>query len=218
MNDYRFAIERFARKIPCEMKRSFVLGAVAALIAVAVAVPTLAHRKAEALRNWHDLPQSQRELRAPTSQSLDAMLPQRAHQILEQSPQLTLLSLDPGADYDSVVGSKPLPMFHGHMILGQTVIRDSAAKSALLASFYDGFVTPPDPRGFKQIGLGCFNPRHGIRAKLNGKTVDLLICFECRQIETYMNDKVVAHKNMNTAPAEKFNEILTAAGAPLSQK
>lgn len=203
------------------MKRSLVLGAVAALLAVAVAVPTLAHRKHEALRDWRDLPQSQRELRVPSAQILDARWPKGTHQILEQSPHLTLLSIDPAPDdYDSEFTGKPIPSFHGHMIFGQTVISDPAEKAALLASFYDGFVTPPDPRGNnKQIGIGCFNPRHGIRATLNGKTVDLLICFGCMQVETYVNDHQLArHSHINEAPSEKFNAILMAAGVPLSPK
>ena len=196
---------------------AFVLGGVAAV----VAVPTLAHRKEKSLRNWHDLPQSQRELRVPTSQTLDARLPRGAHQILEQSPQLTLLSINPGADdYDSIAGSKPLPMFHGHMILGQTIVRNPTAKAALLASFYDSFVAPPDPRGLKQIGLGCFNPRHGIQATSNGKTVDLVICFGCMKFDGYINNHsfTTAQGINNAAPAEKFNEILRAAKVPLSLK
>ena len=203
------------------MKRFLLVGALAlGGVAAVVAVPTLAHRREQARCNWRDLPQSQRELRVPTSQQLNAMFPDGARQVLEQSPQLTLFSVDPAAgDYDSVVGSKPLPMFHGHMIFGQTVISDSAAKAALLASFYDGLVIPPDPRGLKQIGIGCFNPRHGLRARLDGKTVDLLICFGCMQVATYFNDhKFEGHKYINAAPVEKFNEILTAANVPLSPK
>ena len=220
MGNYSFAIERFAHKISPEMKRIFLIGALAVVgVATVVTVPILAHRKEEALRNWHDLPQSQRELRAPTSQQLDAIFPDGARQVLEASPQLTLFSIVPGAeDYDAASNDGKVPLFHDHWILGQTVIRDPAAKAALLARFYDGFVAPPDPRERKQIGFGCFNPRHGLRATLNGKTADLLICFECRQVETYINGKSVSHKNMNAAPAEKFNEILTAACVPLSPK
>lgn len=198
------------------MKSSLVLlGAVAAVIAVAVAVPTLAHRKEEARRNWRDLPQSQRELRAPTSRQLDAMFPEGARQVLEKSPQLTLLSVDSSEDYFS----EAKRTFRKHAILGRTVIADPAAKAALLASFYDGFVAPPDPRGLKQIGMGCFNPRHGLRATHNGKTVDLLICFGCMKFNGYLGDHQFAvNKGINAAPAEKFNAVLTAAGVPLSQK
>ncbi len=193
-----------------------------ALLGVAgvVAQPLLAHRREKAMRNWHDLPQSQRALRAPTSQQLDNLFPNGARQILEGSPQLTLFSINPGAeDYDTIENVKDVPLFHGHWILGQTIISDPAAKAALLASFYDGFVAPPDPRGLKQIGLGCFNPRHGLRIVKNGKTVDLLICFGCMQVETYINDRQLArHARINEAPREKFNEILTAAQMPLSPK
>ena len=202
------------------MKRFLLVGALAlGGVAAVVAVPTLAHRREQARRNWRDLPQSQRELRVPTSQQLNAMFPDGARQVLEQSPQLTLFSVDPSPeDYDSQFNSKTHPMFHGHMIFGQTVISDSAAKTALLASFYDGLVAPPDPRGYKQVGIGCFNPRHGLRATLDGKTVDLLICFGCMQVETYINNhRLARHAHINAAPSEKFNQILTAAGVPIGK-
>ena len=204
------------------MKRFLLVGALAlGGVAAVVVVPTLAHRREEARRNWRDLPQSQRELRVPTSQQLNAMFPNGARQVLEQSPQLTLFSVDPASgDYDSIMGSKPLPMFHGHMVFGQTVISDSAAKTALLASFYDGLVTPPNLRGLKQVGIGCFDPRHGIRATSNGKTVDLVICFGCMKFDGYINNHsfTIAQGINNAAPAEKFNEILRAAKVPLSLK
>ncbi len=198
------------------MKPSFVLlGAVAAVLATAIAVPTLAHRREEAIRNWRDLPQSQRALRAPTAQQLNAIFPDGARQILEDSPQLTLFSLDPSEDFFDAAKQN----FHKHGIFGQTVISEPAEKAALLASFYDGFVAPPDPRGLKQIGIGCFNPRHGLRATLDGKTVDLLICFSCMQVEIYVNDhQLDGHRHINAAPSEKFNAILKAANVPLSPK
>ena len=202
------------------MKRSFVYGAVAAVIAVAVAVPTLAHRKEEARRNWRDLPQSQRELRVPTAETLDAIFPDGARQVLEQSPQLTLFSIIPGEeDYDTVSNTKNLPMFHSHWVLGQTAVSDPDAKAALLASLYDGFVSAPNPNGLKQIGTGCFNPRHGIRAELDGQTVDLLVCFECMKFDGYFNNhRFPKQRFVNSAPSETFNRVLTAANVPLSPK
>ena len=217
MNNYGFAIERVARKIPSEMKRIFLIGALAIVgVTAVISQPILAHRKEEALRNWHDLPQSQRELRVPTSQQLDMIFPNGARQILEGSPQLILFSVDPGEDFFG----ETKQTFHKHEILGQTIIRNPTAKAALLASFYDGFVPPPDPRGLKQIGLGCFNPRHGLRATRDGKTVDLLICFGCMKFQGYLNDHQFATNKgiSNSAPGKTFNRILTAAKVPLSPK
>jgi hypothetical protein len=37
------------------------------------------------------------------------------------------------------------------------------------------------------IAAGCFNPRHGLRLKGGGKSVDLVICFECLQVEVFVN-------------------------------
>ncbi len=31
--------------------------------------------------------------------------------------------------------------------------------------------------------IECFNPRHGLRLQIGGRTIDFLICFECQQVE-----------------------------------
>ena len=72
---------------------------------------------------------------------------------------------------------KTKPTFHGYLILGQAQVRSAETRTNLLDALY------------KVMGKGdpyaCFNPRHGIRAVRNKKTVDLVICFECQQIDIY---------------------------------
>ena len=199
------------------INRFLLIGALASVGIVGfIAAPTLARRDQQPAQPARDLPQSQRALRIPTRQNLEARLPDGALQVLERCPQLTLFSLDPGeGDYDTIVGSAPRPMFHDHAIKGQTVI-DADDKAALLASFYDGFVPPPSQ--LKQVGFGCFNPRHGIRATHDGKTVDLLICFGCMKYQGYLNDHQFAvNKGITNAPAEKFKQILTGAGIAIAR-
>ena len=161
---------------------------------------------------FKDLPQAERSLRVPTQESLQVTFPSGSKRILEHSQQLILFSLEPTEDYDTTNS-----LFHRHGVLGKTVITDSVSKTALLASLYDGLVSPP-PRadGLKQIGMGCFMPRHGIRAIQNGKTVDLLICFSCRAIEVYLNGQKISKRAMNDAPRPTFDQILTKAHIPLS--
>ncbi len=154
-----------------------------------------------------DVPQSQRELRVPTSQTLDRLFPKGTRRILEKSSQVVLFSVNPRGNYEPNKQT-----FHRHEILGQTVVT-GAEKTALLASLYDGFV--PAPGG--AMMFGCFNPRHGIRATLDGKTVDLLLCFSCGQFNGYLNDHQFAtYEFVNGAPAPKFNQFLTAADVPIS--
>lgn len=113
-------------------------------------------------------------------------------------------------------------MFHGHGIIGQVAL-SGEARAKLLASFYDGFTLPYSPpradgrTDLKQIGLGCFNPRHGIRAVSGGKTVDLLICFECRHVEVYENGKLIMRRDPGTDAAKLyFDRVLTQARVPLA--
>lgn len=200
--------------------------ALCAVIAVGVAVPVAARvresARLEAAR-MSAAPQDQRPLRVPSEKSLDSIFPGDARRILEQSENLTLLSVSPSpGDYDDPANAPSRPKFHEHGILGQTRVAGSV-KAELLASFYDGFIAPYSPpradglKNLKQIGFGCFNPRHGIRATSGGKTIDLLICFECRHFEVYENGKLVRQRSLATdAPLPVFNRILTKAHVPLS--
>ena len=49
----------------------------------------------------------------------------------------------------------------------------------LLDALYKG-IADSDGNGAK-----CFDPRHGIRASVDGKTVDLVICFECSWVYVF---------------------------------
>jgi hypothetical protein len=74
---------------------------------------------------------------------------------------------------------KGRPYFHDTLILGQTLVADPKVRANLLTAFYSG------------IGEGngdtmaCFDPQYGIRAVRNRQTVDLVICYECLQVEIY---------------------------------
>jgi hypothetical protein len=61
----------------------------------------------------------------------------------------------------------------------------------------------------------CFEPRHAIRAVVNGRTIDYLICFECMQV---MIDAGGLQKYVPITrdARETFNRYLTDAGIPLA--
>src|SRR5207248_10826161 len=101
------------------------------------------------------------------------------------------------------------PIFHGHRILGQTVIADPSVRSRLLTAFYDN-VGRSDPGR-------CFNPRHGIRAVRDGKTVDLLICFECWRVVVY-DSRGEHDTTISRIPQPVFDRVLTAARIPLAKR
>jgi len=105
----------------------------------------------------------------------------KAQAILAKPDQVELLSLDPTLLVGPVhfrPDEKPKELFQGWMILGRTVVKDADARKAVLAA------VGTSKRGY---GPRCFEPRHGIRATSGGKTVDLVICFECGWVYFYLD-------------------------------
>src|SRR5262249_56401493 len=73
--------------------------------------------------------------------------------------------------------------FHGWKVLGSTTVKDAETVKKLAAAFKKGV---EENNG---IVAACFNPRHGIRLTHDGKTVDLVICFECFSVQEFVADK-----------------------------
>lgn len=101
-------------------------------------------------------------------------LPDAALAVLEQADRLELLSLNP----DPPEEETPKDNFHGFGVLGRTVLREEKDRQKVVAAVKKGI-------GDSGFYVGCFNPRHGIRATRNGKTVDLVICFQCLNTRVY---------------------------------
>jgi hypothetical protein len=130
----------------------------------------------------------------------------RLNKILDGAVTLEFYSLDPTPRKE-----KPQDDFHGWKVLGKTVVKSKATRSQLLEALRQGIA---DNTG---IAAACFNPRHGIRAKADGKTLDLVICFECLSIQIFLDDKRTSVLTADT-PQETFDKILKAAGVPLPPK
>jgi hypothetical protein len=63
----------------------------------------------------------------------------------------------------------------------------------------------------------CFIPRHGIRATHDGKTVELVICFECSQLWVHQGD-AKDWMTIGKEPQSVFDKLLTEAGIELAPK
>jgi hypothetical protein len=62
---------------------------------------------------------------------------------------------------------------------------------------------------------GCFNPRHGIRAKSGDQVAELVICFECLSASTYLNGTATKGFLLTASPQPAFNAALKEAKVPL---
>ena len=105
-------------------------------------------------------------------------IPDEPRAILDKAEQIELLSLDPVPSIEKLKDG-----FHGWKVLGKTAVKDAEVRKKLVAAFKKGVADNDGMAAF------CFNPRHGIRAIHDGKTVDFVICFECFQVQSYVGDK-----------------------------
>lgn len=128
--------------------------------------------------------------------------------LFEKAEAIELYSLDPSFDDKE---PDPKKGFHGWKVLGKTAIKDAKTRKKLIAVLYQGLA---DSDG---SAAKCFNPRHGVRATVDGKTADIVICFECLRMEFYAGDQSKMETTTRT-PEKVLDEILTAAGVPLAPK
>ena len=137
---------------------------------------------------------------AALSGCADGELPSTTFDQLNAAGQYELLSLDPRG------GHTGPDTFHGYKILGKTPVADPATRRKLGDALRRG------DRENNDTAAGCFNPRHGIHAASPGKTLDLVICFECYQAQVYENGQRQAGLLLSPSPQKTFDEALRAAG------
>jgi len=135
--------------------------------------------------------------------------PPTAKEVLAAAEAVEVLSLDPDAGR-----ADPRPgeavRFHEWMVLGSTTVngRDAVAR---LVGRVEGAVTEAT---VLDEAL-CFRPRHGLRARAKDTVVELVICYECRQLNVYVDGRFRKHCPTKPAPAEALDAVLTQAKVPL---
>lgn len=129
-------------------------------------------------------------------------IPTVVERLLDKAETFEVYSLDPGQKMDK-------EGFHGWKVLGKTEIKDEAKRKRLGDALR---VAAEDNFG---MVAACFIPRHGIRLKGGGKTVDLVICFQCLSVQVFVDDKQEKGFLTTGEPQAAFDTILKAAGIKL---
>lgn len=134
-------------------------------------------------------------------------LPDKVKLIIENASEIELYSLDPKSSAKSPSKDRG---FHGWIVLGKTTLKDTSKKQQILDAIKKGVANG------KQ-GARCFWPRHGIRAKSKGETVDLVICFECSWVYVFYDEKSDRDSILTTdeSALELLNATLKEAKVPL---
>ncbi len=134
-------------------------------------------------------------------------LPAISKAALERGAELELYSLHPlyfegtATDY-----------FHDFMVLGKTPVNDIALRNQLFAAFNVGIKQAERMEDWDDD----FVPRHGLRVKLDGQTIDFVIDFEFGQVSAYVDGTGKGGFVTSPSPQPEFNKVLTAAGVELA--
>lgn len=122
---------------------------------------------------------------------------------LLDADKFVLLSLDPETDFKGKLKNT----FQKHRVIGSTIVGQSKDRTNLVDALDSGIANG-------SAVAFCFNPRHGIIAKKNDKTMECLICFECGSLLIY-STSVTNEFLTSGEPAAIFNNALRKAGVPL---
>jgi TPR repeat protein len=135
--------------------------------------------------------------------------PTLAEEVLKalNSPStITLYSLQPW-------GGPDLPEwdFHGHHQNGHVALNQEKARQAIAA------LNDAISKGAAGVQSLCIiNPRHALRVISSGNTYDILICYECGQLELYKNGQSLPFSGSIGSKPDVLNRLLKQAGIPLA--
>jgi hypothetical protein len=101
-------------------------------------------------------------------------------------------------------------LFRGYAVLGKVEITDQQKRQQIIAAVNRGLA-----QGKHLGGAACFRPRHGVRATSNGRIIDCLICFECRNVDLYEGDRRYP-RGTNREPQPLLNQLLQEVHVPLA--
>lgn len=131
-------------------------------------------------------------------------IPEPALTALEKGDKFELFSLNPAR-----TAEKPPNEFHGWEILGSTKVDKADVRKKLVAALKKAAAENDG------VAAGCFNPRHGIRIVHGGKTIDVVICFECYSASVYIDDERKDSFLLTDSAQATFNKVLTDAKVKL---
>jgi hypothetical protein len=94
--------------------------------------------------------------------------------------------------------------------LGSTVVKNQDLQKQIAESIFDAMIENP-------ITANCFEPRHSIKVKFDGRIYVLVICFECSQLQWWCGTEYHTYPISNK-PQTFLDEVLTKANIPLAMK
>ena len=130
--------------------------------------------------------------------------------VLLADESLEIVAIDP--DWPTTESKKDPASLHGYAVRGRAQLMDRQLRQELLQALAQG------ARENDGMSAACFNPRHVIIAESNGKTCELIICFECLACQVWDGNVRVTQIDISETPRATFDRIFTDAGLSIAPR
>ena len=141
-----------------------------------------------------------------TMVKLNDPVPFEMQEIVRNSSIFEIVSLDPKLNHPDSAHR-----FYRWTELGRATVASTTTKAALINAVYDGIAKGA------YAGMKCFNPRHAIHVVSGKKTLDILVCFECRHVRFVLGGHQI-EKNIDSSFEQLFDDTLKEHKIPLAPK
>ena len=133
----------------------------------------------------------------PSDEQIRRAFPNNSAEVYDLGKNVTLFALKLDGKIENAED------FHGYSVLSKTEIKDQdfqeLVKNAFIKSLSGGTESTK-----------CFNPRHGLRISNDKTSIDLVICFECRNFVSYADGQEGGGEISDSAEI-LYNQILKDA-------
>jgi hypothetical protein len=110
---------------------------------------------------------------------LNAALPARDRAILDSPDTFILYHINAHPDEDQVKHAPPGTFFHDYLIVGSAVVSNPGDITAMRKAIYAS-------AGRGEL-FACYDPGYALHAVRGSRFVDLVMCFDCTQMEIFDN-------------------------------
>lgn len=132
--------------------------------------------------------------------------------ILDAPDRLEILALEPYHGRRGGASDFDAGLFHGHQVLGSALLPDAETRRDLIKLVYQGLHDSHDMKA------RCFNPRHGISATRDGRTVELVICYECSQVDIHGPGAQEAQLDTSPKVEPEISRLFRSAGVTVQPR
>ena len=122
-------------------------------------------------------------------------LPAPAASVFDAAEELEIFTIQSTMETQGEPFPPDTILLQGHRVVASAIVKDSAQRQEITRIVNSGI----DPDTFP---ASCFIPRHALRAKRAGKVVELVICYQCQQIQIFVNGSRIETITTNNVQAE----------------